>query len=135
MVFDAQSTLVKWFFPRENSNQKQKKKLVTNSLTFPIKYKYQKCKNTLKNTNVMENLLSNSLYFQNGFNVIYMQLVTMTNHEFIMNQTILRGVLLNYKTTLGSMHGDYIEPKNPQYPLVIFFEVEKFGILKLPNIL
>jgi hypothetical protein len=64
-----------------------------------------------------------------------MQLVIMTNHGFIMNQTILKGVLLIYKTTLGSMYGDYIEPKNPQYSLVIFFEVENFGILKLPNIL
>jgi hypothetical protein len=43
--------------------------------------------------------------------MIYMQLVTMTNHGFTMNQTILRGVLLIYKKTLGSMYGDYIESK------------------------
>ncbi len=62
-----------------------------------------------------------------------MQLVTMTIHGFMVNQTILRGVLLIYKTTLESMYGDYIEPKNPQS--VIFLEVQNFGILKLPNIL
>jgi hypothetical protein len=38
-----------------------------------------------------------------------MQVVTMTNRGFIVNQTILRGVLLIYKTTLGSMYGDDIE--------------------------
>jgi len=64
-----------------------------------------------------------------------MQLVTMTIHGFMVNQTILRGVLLIYKTTLESMYGDYIEPKNPQSLLVIFLEVQNFGILKLPNIL
>ncbi len=41
--------------------------------------------------------------------MIYMQLVTMTNHGFIVNQTIFRGVLLIYKTTLKSMYGDHIE--------------------------
>jgi hypothetical protein len=59
----------------------------------------------------------------------------MTNRGFIVNETILKGVLLIYKTTLGSMYDDYIEPKSPQYPLVIFLEVQIFGILKLPNIL
>ncbi len=48
--------------------------------------------------------------------MIYTQLITMTNHGFIVNQTILKGVLLICKTTLGNMYGDYIEPKNPQYP-------------------